>query len=63
MTQIAEQEKKAQAKMTLPLLEEEPGLIQALLDFKLERANGVIEIHFSQGGIAKIFAKPNRTYK
>lgn len=63
MIQTAEQDKKAQAKMILPVLEEEPGLMQAILDFKLERASGVIEIHFAQGGIAKIFAKPNRTYK
>ena len=38
-------------------------LVEALLDFKRDRASGVIEIHFSQGGVAKVFAKVTRTYK
>lgn len=40
-----------------------PELIDAILDFKHERASGTIEIHFSQGGIAKVYGKPTKMYK
>ena len=38
-------------------------LVNALAEFKRDRASGVLEIHFSQGGVAKIFAKVTKTYK
>ena len=46
-----------------PFPREHWELINALSDFKRERSSGIIEIHFSQGGIAKIFSKVSKTYK
>ena len=45
------------------LADESPDLVQAYIDFRRERASGTVEIHFSQGGIAKVFGKIARTYK
>lgn len=39
------------------------AVVKALLDFKIEKANGVLEIHFAGGSVANIFAKVTRRYK
>jgi hypothetical protein len=39
------------------------AVVKALLDFKAEKANGVLEIHFASGSVANIFAKVTRRYK
>jgi hypothetical protein len=46
-----------------PFPREHWELINALSDFKRDRASGVIEIHFSQGGVAEVFSKATKTYK
>lgn len=61
--QRTEEVKKQLAEMVLPVLEESPQLIQAVLDFHRQKASGMVEIHFSDGGIAKIFANIKRAYK
>lgn len=38
-------------------------LAAALLEFHRQKANGVIEIHFGQGGVCKIFGTIKKTYK
>lgn len=45
------------------LMELSQEVLAAILDFKREQASGVIEIHFSQGGVAKVLARVSKTYK
>lgn len=64
MTQKTETIRELTAEESIELLQViSPELIHALLDFKHERASGMIEIHFSMGGIAKVFGKPTKMYK
>ena len=37
--------------------------LNALVDMMDRRASGTVEIHFAQGGIAKIYATEKKTYK
>lgn len=38
-------------------------VIDAVNDFMREKASGCLEIHFSHGGIAKVFANHTKTYR
>jgi hypothetical protein len=38
-------------------------LVKAMVDFRSNKDSGRIEMHYSQGGVAKIFANVARTYK
>ncbi len=38
-------------------------VIDAMMDFINQKNSGVLEVHFSQGGIAKVFANHTKTYK
>lgn len=60
--------------MTFPIVKEEPvpietlenipqKLIDAVVDFMRDRANGCLEVHFSHGGVAKVIANRVITYK
>lgn len=61
--EMMEPVKTVQESDILQMLESEPGLRRALAEWKAGRLSGKIEIHFSQGGIAKIYGEPKFTYK
>ena len=59
--QLSDQEKIRAAAMALA--EEAPELVMAYIDYRRDRSSGMTEVHFSQGGIARVFAKFTKTYK
>lgn len=58
---VSDQEKIRAAAVALA--EESPELVMAYIDYRRDRSSGMMEVHFSQGGIAKVFAKVTKTYK
>ncbi len=38
-------------------------LIDAVVDFIRGKLTGCLEVHFFEGGVAKVIAKPVKTYK
>ena len=58
MIPIQVEHKGARVDLDLPV-----ELVDAMVDFHSNRDSGKIEVHYSQGGVAKIFANVSRTYK
>lgn len=63
MTTEQTNEKKFVETAALAIAAEAPQLIRALVDLKKDRASGTVVVHFSDGGIAQVYARPMRKYK